>query len=107
MHKLTQAEASYAADFTSAVTAGVDKLLPIYRVSAPARMVPVSEFLGECHKDAQRLLFRACAEAEAGNSVMAVSLLKAFTQEVASEYGVTTAETVALIAEDGELRRAA
>lgn len=103
MSQLTKVEAAYAAEFTAAVKAATDKPLPIYSVSTgKARMVPVSEFLGECHKAAQALLFKACAEAEQGNAVMAVSLLKAFTQEVASEYGVTTAEAVSLISDARE-----
>jgi hypothetical protein len=103
MSTLTKIEAGYAAELTALVAAGTDKPLPIYNVSTGlARMVPASEFLGECHKAAQGLLFRACAEAEKGNGVMAVSLLKAFTQEVAAEYGVTTAEAVELISDARE-----
>lgn len=103
MTALTKTEAFYAAEFAAAVKAGEDKALPSYYISTGlAKMVPVSEFLGEPHKAARALLFRACHEAAAGNSVMAVSLLQAFQQEVASEYGVTTAEAVALISDERE-----
>jgi hypothetical protein len=89
----------HARDFRALVASGQDKPLPIYLMDGTARMLPVSELLGEPHKDAQRLLLRACHEAEAGNAVMAVSLLKAFTQEMASQYGVSTAEALELIAD--------
>ena len=95
--------APYAGQFAAHIAAGTDHALPVYGLHR-VRFVPVSEFLGEPHKAAQALLFRACHEAAAGNSLMAVELLKAFSKEVASEYGVTTAEAVALISDPDELR---
>lgn len=90
---------AYAKQFAEAIAAGADKPLPVYSLHGKVRFVPASEFLGECHKDAQALLFKACSEAAQGNSLMAVELLKAFTKEVATEYGVTTAEAASLVAD--------
>ncbi len=89
----------FAGQFNDQVKAGTDGKLPIYGLHGRVRMVPVSEFLGECHSDAKALLFKACASAAAGDATMAAELLKSFTAEVASEYGVTTAEAAKLIAD--------
>ena len=100
LRKLTGQEAAYARDFTASVAAGDDRKLPIYRVDGKLpRMVPVSEFLGECHKDAQALLFKACAAAFREDGAMALELLRSFVEEIAAEYGVTTNETVELISD--------
>ena len=100
-----EAEAIQAADyrqqFIASVTSGSDKLLPVFNVSSPARFARVSAFLGDCHKDAQALLLKACAAAQQGDAALAVELLKSFTDEVADEYGNTTAEAVMLIADCG------
>lgn len=100
MRPLTQTEAAYSRDLRAAVAAGVDRLLPIYRLDGKApRMEPVSGFLGECHEAARGLLFRACNAAFRGDDAMAVELLRSFTEEVAAEYGVSTAEVVGLISD--------
>lgn len=89
----------FAAQFRQAVARADDLKLPIYSASGKTRLEPVSTFLGECHRDAQALLFRACAAAARGDSTMAAELLVSFTNEVATEYGVTTAEAAKLIAD--------
>lgn len=108
----SQAEAEQAAgyqrDFVEAVMAGGDKLLPVFQMRGPAKFYPVSELLGDPHKSAQALLLRACRASENGETVMALSLLKAYTLEMAREFGVNTAEAVVLIADCGrDERRAA
>jgi hypothetical protein len=69
--------------FEDAVRSGSDILL-LFPGAVSRAQFPVSTFLGECSKDAQAALFRACTEAMNGRD--SGEALRAFVSRVAAEY---------------------
>jgi hypothetical protein len=76
--------AAAAQHFEHTVQAGVDNPLP--RAYPASRQYPVSEYLGECSKAAQALLFQASHKAMQGDNAEAGHLLRRFVEQCGKDY---------------------
>lgn len=62
---------------------GQDVILP---TGNPYLRYPVSEYLGECSKEAQQMLFRLCVAIAHGNEADALIWGRKYTERVATDY---------------------